>query len=292
MKNFAFMAFASKASTGETKFKPLIGIAPVKVLAVNPSKEELEKIYGTAQTNDPNYLGVNKETNARTARIDFILQTIPERCNGIEAISKVSFFLEKSNIVGSQSGKIQVIDKYGQNAWATKEELANHTIPQYTNGPANIDKNYWPAYVGQIQLLDFLRALMGVENARNYQNGEWVANKNLANCESVLEKIDNYFQGDFSELREIINLQPNNVVRTLWGIRDKDGKEYQTVYNEYFQKAGATTSTGFEKHVNNRKAAGAYPTTTFEFCNLREYKVTPTDMEDLPPANPADNFFN
>ena len=290
--NFAFMAFASKASTGEANFKRYIGIAPVKVLAVNPSKEELEKIYGTAQNNDPNYLGVNKETNARTARIDFILQTVPERCNGIEAISKVSFFLEKSNIVGSQSGKIQVIDKYGQSAWATKEELANHTVPQYTNGPANIDKDYWPAYVGQIQLLDFLRALMGVENARNYQNGEWVVNKNLANCESVLEKIDNYFQGDFSELREIINLQPSNVVRTLWGIRDKDGKEYQVVYNEYFQKAGATTSNGFEKHVNNRKTAGAYPTTTFEFCNLREYKVTPTDMEDLPPANPADNFFN
>lgn len=290
--NFSFFAFASKASTGEANFKKYIGIAPCRVVAVNPTKRELEEIYHNTQDNEPNYLGVNKETGAPTARIDVILKTVPERCGGIDALGRVSFFLEKSKVVGSQSGKIQVIDSYGQSAWATQEELANHTIPQYTNGPANIDKNFWPVYVGQIQLLEFLRALMGVENPRIYRNGEWVANKDLTNCESVLDKIDDYFRGDFSELREIVNLQPSNVVRTLWGIRDKDGKEYQTIYNEHFQKAGANTSNSFEKHVAGRKASGAYPTTTFAYCNLKEYKVEPTELEDLPAPDPADNFFN
>lgn len=292
--NFSFMAFAAKASTGEKNFKKYIGVAACKVIAVNPSKSELETIYGTSQDNDPNYVGVNKETGAPTVRLDFFLQTIPERCNGIDAISRVSFFLEKSKIIGSKSGKIQVIDGYGRNAWATPEEVASHTIPEYTNGPADIDKNFWPAYVGQIQLLDFLRALMGVENARVKKGDNWVPNPNMSACESVLEKIDDYFKGDVSELRGIVGLQPNNIVRTLWGIRDKDGKEYQTVYNEHFQKAGASNPDSFEKNVNNRKAAGAYATTTFEYCILKEYSVSPTNINDLPEGtpNPADNFFN
>ena len=293
--NFSFMAFSAKASTGEKNFKKYIGIAACKVIAVNPSKSELEAIYGTPQENDPNYLGVNKETNAPTVRIDFFLQTVPERCNGIEAISRVSFFLEKSKIVGSQSGKIQVIDRYAQSAWATEAELTNHIVPQYANGPASIDKDYWPAYVGQIQMLDFLKAYLGVSNARVYKNGVWTMNQNLSDCEAKLEHVDDYFKGDFSELKFLVGVQPSNSLRTLWGIREKDGKEYQVVYNEYFQKAGSTSNDGFEKNVTNRKSAGAYPTTKFEFCTLHEYVVAPTDLNDLPPevpSNPADNFFN
>ena len=288
--NFNFFAFSSKASTGETNFKNYTGIASCKVLAVNPTKKELEEIYGP-QDKEPVYLGVNKDSGAKTARIEFILKTIPEKCNGIETIGRLNFFLENSKIIGSQSGKIQVIDKYGRNAWATQEELANHIIPQYSNGPADIDKNYWPAHVGEIQLIDFLKALLGVANTRIMRNNEWITNPNLADCEASLAYIENYFNGDFSELKELLNLQPSNVVRTLWGVREKDGKTYQTIYNEYFQKAGATTNNSFEKHVNNRKAVGAYPTTYFSFNALEEYRVTPTPIEDMP-ADPADNFFN
>lgn len=291
--NFNFFAFASKASTGEANFKKYIGIANCRVIAVNPTKKELEEIYGNPRDNEPVYLGVNKETNAPTARIEFILETVPEKCNGISAKTSLNFFLEKSKIVGSQSGKIQVIDRYAQNAWATEAELASHTIPQYTNGPANIDKDYWPAYIGQIQLLDFLKAYLGVSNARVFKNGVWTANQNLSDCEAKLEHIDDYFKGDFSELKFLIGVQPSNSVRTLWGVRDKDGKEYQVVYNEYFQKAGSTSNDGFEKNVTNRKNAGAYPTTTFDFTILHDYTVSPTNIDDLPvESNPADNFFN
>ena len=56
--NFAFMAFASgKESTEGNAVKRYTGVAPVFVLAVNPNKAELEKLYNTQLENDPEYLG-------------------------------------------------------------------------------------------------------------------------------------------------------------------------------------------------------------------------------------------
>ena len=44
--NFAFMAFAAgKESTEGSAVKRYTGVAPVFVLAVNPDKAELEKLY-------------------------------------------------------------------------------------------------------------------------------------------------------------------------------------------------------------------------------------------------------
>ena len=46
--NKLFMAFATgKESTESNGVKRYIGVAPVFVLAVNPSKAELEKLYDT-----------------------------------------------------------------------------------------------------------------------------------------------------------------------------------------------------------------------------------------------------
>ena len=52
--NKLFMAFATgKESTEGNVVKRYIGVAPVFVLAVNPSKAELEKLYDTELENAP-----------------------------------------------------------------------------------------------------------------------------------------------------------------------------------------------------------------------------------------------
>lgn len=292
-KNFNFMAFSAKSSTGESNFKRYIGVAPVKVLAVNPTKSELEQIYGTPQENEPTYLGKDEKSGAATARIDFIVKTVAEKC-GIDTISRVSFFLQNQPLVGSKSGKTQVIDKYGRTAWATQEELANHTIPQYSNGAADIANNYRAAFVGEEQLITFLKAWLGVKNPFSFdKNGNRLPAKDLSDCEAYLEHIKDYFNGDYSELKELCTYVPENIVRVLFGIRNAGDNQYQTIFNEYFQKAGASNNNSFEKKVNERKEAGAYSTTEFEFCDLKEYNpAAPTVIDDLPESNPADNFFN
>ena len=75
MKNYSFMAFsAGKESSEGGVVKRYIGIAPVTVIATNPTKSELETIYGTTLEKDVEYTGV-QESNGKSvpfARIDLI----------------------------------------------------------------------------------------------------------------------------------------------------------------------------------------------------------------------------
>ena len=68
------------------------------------------------------------------------------------------------------------------------------------------------AYVGEADLTDFIKAYLNIPNPMNYnrETRTWT-NKSLeeqADCEARLDKIENYFKGDFKELSMIINLQP------------------------------------------------------------------------------------
>ena len=77
-KNISFMAFsAGKESTEGGVIKRYIGVAPVKVLAVNPTKSELEAIYNTTLEKDVEYVG-SKDVDGEKVpyvRIDFIVKT-------------------------------------------------------------------------------------------------------------------------------------------------------------------------------------------------------------------------
>ena len=85
------MAFASGTETVEVSRKLYVGVAPVYVLAVNPSKNKLDEIYGRESKEDPNYIGTT-EVNGTTmsqVRIDFIVKTDSSKCDGIELINKI-----------------------------------------------------------------------------------------------------------------------------------------------------------------------------------------------------------
>ena len=90
--NKLFMAFAKGTeSSEEVVVKRYLGIAPVTIEAVNPSKTELEKLYNTTIDSEPEYLSKTKEGQSQI-RLDFIVKTVKEKCN-VEMLSKISFFL-------------------------------------------------------------------------------------------------------------------------------------------------------------------------------------------------------
>ena len=104
------------------------------------------------------------------------------------------------------------------------------------------------------------------------------AKKNPEECEAGLEKIANYFKGDFSELRDIIALQPNNKVKALFGVRTTDdGKQYQAVYPKVLRANATDASVAkLDAEIQERKNAGALQTTEFTFGEFKEYTVEPT----------------
>ena len=284
--DYTFMAFAKGTESKEgNAVKRYVGVGSVFVLAVNPNKTVLEKLYNTQLENDPEYLseveaGEDKH-KVQNVRIDFIVKTDAEKCSGIEFITKVAFFLRKEYRYNRDKTKVQVIDKYGRTAWVTIEQAKAHEIPVYKNGPANIDKGYRPAYHGEEELTNFIKAYLNIPNVMKYVNNTWVMVDNPEDCEARLDSIAEYFKGNFKELRDAIALQPDNKVKVLFGVRTTDdNKQYQAVYNQMFLKNNITDYSKLDANLQERKAAGAYPTTEFIVGDLKEYNVEATDLSN------------
>lgn len=268
--------------------KRYIGVASVFVLGVNPLKEELEKLYGRTLDNAPEYLGEAEVGDAKVpqARLDFIVKADPEKYldehnQPLNFVSKVSLFIRRAYRYNKDNTKVQVIDKYGRTAWVTVEQAKAHEVPVYSNGPANIDKNYRPAYIGEEELIKFLIAYLNIPSCQRYVDGKWVMNDadKLSDSEASLEHIEDYFKGDFSELKTIIGYQPNNKLKVLFGVRNTDdNKQYQTVYTRMFLKNGVSDYSKLDKDVKETQNSGALSTSEFDCTELHEYVVESTNF--------------
>ena len=289
--NVTFMAFAAgKQSTEGTSVKRYIGVAPVKILAINPSKQELEKLYNTELEKDPEYVSITEvgedKHKVETVRIDFIVNTVPEKCDNIDFMSKVSFFIRNEYRYNRDKTKVQVIDKYGRTAWVTIEQAKKREIPMYSNGPANLDADYRPVFVGEEDLTNFLKEYPNIPNVMKYVNNKWVMNTNTSDSEARLESIKNYFKGDFTELRNAVALQPDNKIKVLFGVKTTDdNRQFQAVFTQMFLRNNVTNYSRLDKELNERKQAGAYPTTEFQVCELKEYTVEATDFNKVETPN-------
>lgn len=302
--NKLFMAFASgKESTEGSSRKLYTGVGPVFVLAVNPNKAELEKLYEIELEKAPEYITETEigqegsKYKVPQVRIDFIVQADPEKCNGIDMKTKVSFFIAKEVRYKRDGSKVQVINKYGETTWIPVEDAKNGVIPESLSWFEPAD--FRPALIGEEELTSFIKTYLNIPNKSfRKKNGEVVEIPNKADAEARLDKIQDYFKGDFSELRNVIALQPKNKVKCLFGVKTtEDNKQYQAVYTQNFLKNNVTDYSKLDEEVQERKANGAYPSTEFFIGDLKEYKVEPTDftdstVEDLPSGETASPWFN
>ena len=288
-KNFSFMAFGKTQESKEaTEIKRYTGVGSVFVVGVNPNKAELEKLYDRELDKDPEYL--TEKDGVTSARIDFIIKTDPTaKCsNGIELLTKFSMFIRNEYRFNKDKTKVQVIDKYGRTAWVTKEQAKAHEIPVYKNGPANIDKDYRPAYVGEEDITNFLKLFLGISNVEKWVKNEATGRRevvglvdNPQDCECRLENIEDYFKGKFNEIKGAINLMPNNKIKVLFGVRTTDeGKQYQDVYTRKFLSNTVSVYDKLAEDVQTNKDNGAYPNTEFVVADLQEYTVQATNFNN------------
>lgn len=280
------MAFSrGQVSSEPTEIKRYVGVAPVKVLAVNPSKAQIKELMGYEPAEEPVYVGTQEVDGKQVnyARIDFVVRTVAEDCNGIETTQRMTFFIRNQYRKGSQSGKYQVIDEYGRTAWATEEVIKAKGKIYYKDGAmeANITTNYRPCYVGEEELTNFIKNYLNIPNPANYVNGVWVmkSGDELNDCLCRLDEVTNYFKGNFKEIKDAIALQPTNKVKVLFGIRmDNNGREQQDIYTRTVLRNSSTNLTALQKEIEDSKNNGGLQNRTYEFTELKEYKVTPTDF--------------
>lgn len=281
--SYAFLAIGKTQESKETTgFKRYVGVASSFVIAVNPTKKELENIYDREIANDPEYI-VDTD-NGKEARITFIVKTDPKTNNGIEMVNRAMFTLRNAPAYSNDKTKVQVIDKYGNVTWANTEDAKAGKKLYSANGKElKIDSSYRMACVGEADLIGFLKAYLCVGDAFNYVNDSWVKKDNADDFLFSLEHIKDYFKGDFSEIKDAIALQPNNKVKLLYGVRTTDeGKQYQTIATRFgmvlHNNAGSKALERLERDLNYAKDNGSYATTEFKVQELSEYTVNPTDL--------------
>lgn len=281
--SYSFLAIGkTQESTESQESKKYIGLASSFVVAVNPTKKELESIYGREMANDPEY--VVDTDNGKEARITLVLKTDPKVNNGIELLTRAMFTLRNAPAYNSDQSKVQVIDKFGNVAWAATEDAkAGKKLFSANGKELKIDSSYRMACVGEADLIGFLKAYLCIEDAFNYINGSWVLKDNTDNFIFGLENIKDYFSGDFSEIKEAIVLQPNNKVKLLYGVRNKDGVLYQSVITRNGMVlpnyAGSKAIAHLEKDLMKAKNAGSFSTTELRVQELSEFSVEPTNLD-------------
>lgn len=294
------MGFSRGTQSVESEGRKLyMGVGSFFVKGVNLNKKELGEIFGSEREKEPVYLGERDIPLVGVfprVRIDFVISTDPEKNNGIDKTFIVPFFVTKREVRGSQSGKLQVIDKYGRTQWVTDAELATHAIPvsSKTGLPLNIDADYRPVYDGEENLTNFIKAYLNIPDVEKWENKKVVGLiDNPKDAEARLDDIEKIFNGDFSSLKEYITYQPSNKVKLELGVRTtNDNKQYQAFFTEMPLKSSVSNYARLEKTINERQASGAYGDTVFEVYDLKEYNNTPTDFSGAATTAAANPWFN
>ena len=285
MKSFSFLAIGKTQESKEASegFKRYVGLASSYVLAVNPSKKELDELRGFESQNEPEY--VKDGDNGKEAHINFIVKTDPEQNNGIELISQLMFTLRQAPAYNRDETKVQVIDQYGNTTWASTEDAKEGKKLLSSNGsPLKIDDKYRMACVGEADLVGFLKKYLCVQDVFNYVNGSWVKKEHPEDYVFGLEHIKDYFKGDFKELKEALALQPNNKIKLLYGVRTTDeGKLYQSVIARedliLSNSAGVNAIAKLESRLAEMKNNGSFANTELKVQELQEYDVKATNLE-------------
>lgn len=266
----------------EGSFKMYKGMAAFNIVAVNPTKAELEALTGREIENDPEYVGKTDEGKEQV-RVVFYAKTAPDAKlnNGIEMLIPISFMLTKDYRVGQTSGKYQIIDKFGRTAWATKEEVQSKAIPQYTSGPANISADYRLAWQGEEFLIDFLIQWLNIPGPAVYKDKVWVMKENTDDSEVSLDMAA-LFKGDVKELKELVTLASAYTVKGAVGIRTVDNengtRQYQAVFTRKFAKNAVTDYSRIDAAITEFQNAGGAPNTEFSTQPLHENVVEATSF--------------
>ena len=279
------------ASKEAQEFKRFIGVCPVFVKAVNPNKAEHEKLFNTTLEEAPVYVQDKEDNDGnsyKNVRISVVLQPDVEKIGFDMPLVTMPLFITNQKQHGANSGKYQVVDKYGRFAWATEAEISAKEIPTYSNGKkADISNDYRIAYVGEEDLTNFIRVFLCIPSITKWDNNEkcMVPNTDVkpeeCECRLDIETFEKFFKGDFSEIKDILGFQPTNKVKVCLGVRtDANGKLFQSVYTKKFISNAATSYSSLDKAL---QADIAYATThnkalstEYSAKAVHEYSVTPT----------------
>ena len=232
-----------------------VGFTSVKVVAVNPSRAELNKLLGREDSPDDKeitYLGTDQEGNDRL-RLAFWLKD--DKNN--------KFFVHSFNLTNKErknkdGDKVQLVNQTCSTSWApylkkgenitdkVDESVIQDWFASFTTKEKEVlgPKKWRKALAGEEELVTLLRAWLGRLDFMDPETEVMVDTKKL-------------FKENYKELRELISLNEDGEFDAegidtpfviLLGVRtdeDDNTKKYQQVWPKSF------LPNGFMKYINN-----------------------------------------
>lgn len=292
----------TKSPAEFTDSKKYIGVALIKIVAVNPDNAKL-KTFGWNIADDAPEPEYSKEvvkddgTAEKRSRIRFMvqIQDLPDK-----PVIPLDFWIRPEPYFNKDKSKAKIIDAFGRTAWGTKEEVKAGKIPTYSSGPANIAAKYALCHMGEEELIQFLLKYLNVTPLQVFQNGAFVPSKNPGKL--TIDDWQKLCNGDASEIVEYVALQPDNCVKVIFGVQEgEDNKSYQTFVKNSFIGNGSTPDKNSGEYSRARKVIDklkeeetAYKNTHPDYATtvlydarpIREWSVAPTVVSENLPQGP------
>lgn len=234
-----------------------VGIGLFNVIAINPTKEELEGIYGVEIEKEPVYL--SEKDGIAHMDVDFFLEEV-----NTKTIIKYRVFLDDKIVMDKTKTKTQYLNQLGRQQWVDDESNLNEKFTAYP---------YHKARAGEAELIAFLDAWMDIDRKKPY------------NLEVNWTRL---MAGNVSELTDVLK---SDLTREVVGcatvrIVDKDGEvnEYQGIYRKFLP--GYTfkyfnTAVLDEDKINSLRNQKATQKETKKYLkNYESFVVDITDREN------------
>ena len=257
------------------------GVENFRVVAVNPSKEEMEKMYDRELNFTPEYVGTTKVTDSdgerevNQIRLDFFLAN---EDNSIT--TKVQFYVADTHH-RSASGKYKCINSFGRDIWLEKDAVQTKTLPEnlswYNADGVKVAKR------GETEMISFLVNLLNLPF-----NLDKVSDVSEAYARIDKEEWAKIIGGNVTLLRNIV-AGTNNKVGILLGVKTTgEGKLRQTALNKHTLRQFTLSSTKPAKYkyilkdLDDAKANGALGNVDFgpRSLILGEHQLEATVISD------------
>lgn len=243
------MSVKGKQRTEQTEFKKelFVGFTSVKVVAINPTRDELNKMLGKERgekDEEIKYMSEDQEGNERL-RLTFWLHDEERNKYFVH-----SFNLTDRERTNKDKEKVQVINSTLSTTW----------VP-YVAGTKEADKSFLPAWFkvftdkekNEIGTKKWRKALSGEEELAQLVRA-WLGRLNWNDPDTEVQiDTEKLFKEKYQELRTLIDGDYDTPFTILLGVRTDENdstKKYQQVYGKSF------LPSSFMKNINKGMAFG------------------------------------
>lgn len=212
------MAFNSKPTES---FSIVTGVASFNVIAVNPTREELDSMGISLKESVDN---IDTRDGVDRIRLDFFIK------NEKLGVHRFSLWIEKGNKTSS-AGNNQYINDYGQTCWATSKDDAINKVSKNGNKWFK-DSGVRLAYSGEDQLIEFIKSWLSVpiDGIAKIDNMEALFNGNVSEIKALIK--------EFSDLQVQVYMYCND-------------KNYQAIYTKHFERGNNKNMGRWVTYFNN-----------------------------------------